>query len=216
MSAGQPEHPYIATDSYPAGQTLRGYRATPCWTERRQQMSPTGMLSPGKRAAARTIRCSEQSCWAYLARQRHPCRTAAGVPCAGEHLQVFIVGCSYSICFSLAWSNPVWERCVHCKSHWRSLRMNPERLHTRYLSHWCTSSCSPVKKMFRFQCGDVASPTTGAPLDSPYSLLGRRGNDALGSPLASPKRQQRKISRSPFKVLAHPTSAFPCTAICHP
>ncbi len=59
--------------------------------------------------------------------------------------------------------------------------------------------CSPVKKMFRFQCGDAASPIAGAPLDSPYTL-GRRGGDALGSPLASPKRAQRKIARSPFKV----------------
>ena len=53
--------------------------------------------------------------------------------------------------------------------------------------------------MFRFQCGDAASPIAGAPLDSPYSL-GRRGGDALGSPLVSPKRAQRKIARSPFKV----------------
>ncbi len=56
-----------------------------------------------------------------------------------------------------------------------------------------------MKKMFRFQCGDAASPIAGAPLDSPYTL-GRRGGDALGSPLASPKRAQRKIARSPFKV----------------
>lgn len=63
----------------------------------------------------------------------------------------------------------------------------------------CALCCSPVKKMFRFQCGDAASPIAGAPLESPYSM-GRRGSDALGSPLASPKRAQRKIARSPFKA----------------
>ncbi|CAK0785379.1 Protein FIZZY-RELATED 2 [Coccomyxa viridis] len=63
---------------------------------------------------------------------------------------------------------------------------------------------SPVKKMFRFQCGDAASPIAGAPLESPYSQVGRRGGDGLGSPLASPKRAHRKIARSPFKVLDAP------------
>ena len=59
---------------------------------------------------------------------------------------------------------------------------------------------SPVKKMFRFQSGDADSPVAGAPLESPY-VVSPVGRDApLGSPLASPKRAQRKISRSPFKV----------------
>jgi hypothetical protein len=59
---------------------------------------------------------------------------------------------------------------------------------------------SPAKKMFRFQSGDAASPTAGAPLESPYaaSPVGREA--PLGSPLASPKRAQRKIARSPFKA----------------
>ena len=68
--------------------------------------------------------------------------------------------------------------------------------------------CSPVKKMFRFQCGDAASPIAGAPLDSPYAM-GRRGGDALGSPLASPNRAQRKIARSPFKVRPLPAKLLP-------
>ncbi len=68
--------------------------------------------------------------------------------------------------------------------------------------------CSPVKKMFRFQCGDAASPIAGAPLDSPYAM-GRRGGDALGSPFASPNRAQRKIARSPFKVRPLPTKLLP-------
>ena len=66
--------------------------------------------------------------------------------------------------------------------------------------------CSPVKKMFRFQCGDAASPIAGAPLESPYSQVGRRGGDGLGSPLASPKRAHRKIARSPFKASHHPSA----------
>ncbi|KAK9918836.1 hypothetical protein WJX75_007401 [Coccomyxa subellipsoidea] len=63
---------------------------------------------------------------------------------------------------------------------------------------------SPARKIFRFQCGDAASPIAGAPLQSPYatSHMGRDGS--LGSPLTSPKQAQRKIARSPFKVLDAP------------
>ena len=71
--------------------------------------------------------------------------------------------------------------------------------------------CSPVKKMFRFQCGDAASPIAGAPLESPYSQVGRRGGDGLGFPLASPKRAHRKIARSPFKA-SKPLSALRAAA----
>ena len=82
----------------------------------------------------------------------------------------------------------------------------------------CVLCCSPVKKMFRFQCGDAASPIAGAPLESPYSM-GRRGNDVLGSPLASPKRAQRKIARSPFKAsrgpCCPPGSSHICTELHH-
>ena len=61
-------------------------------------------------------------------------------------------------------------------------------------------SRSPVRKMFRFQSGDAASPTAGAPLESPYAVSPIGRDSHMGSPLASPKRAQRKISRSPFKV----------------
>ena len=75
------------------------------------------------------------------------------------------------------------------------------RVFTTILLH----SRSPVKKMFRFQSGDADSPVAGAPLESPY-VVSPVGRDApLGSPLASPKRAQRKISRSPFKARPPPT-----------
>ncbi len=59
--------------------------------------------------------------------------------------------------------------------------------------------CSPARKMFRFQCGDAASPIAGPPVESPYATAQGR-DSSLGSPLMSPKRAQRKIARSPFKV----------------
>ncbi|KAF5833078.1 activator and specificity factor for anaphase promoting complex [Dunaliella salina] len=65
--------------------------------------------------------------------------------------------------------------------------------------------CSPSKKLFRYKSGDAASPFGGPASLSPYSMS-PVGADAgiASSPMASPRRAQRKIPRAPFKVLDAP------------
>eukprot|EP00967_Tisochrysis_lutea_P153441 scaffold302841_cov18-Tisochrysis_lutea.AAC.1 len=59
---------------------------------------------------------------------------------------------------------------------------------------------SPSKKLFRYKSGDAASPFGGPASLSPYSMS-PVGADAgiASSPMASPRRAQRKIPRAPFK-----------------
>ena len=83
-NAGQQERPSTATDLSPAEQTRPGSRATPCWTGPRQQMSPTGIPRPGRRAAAPTTTCCAQSSWASTGWTR-PRSSAAGARCTGGH-----------------------------------------------------------------------------------------------------------------------------------
>lgn len=78
----------------------------------------------------------------------------------------------------------------------------PDR-HGGSSSGFISPTSSPARKMFRFQCGDAASPIAGPALESPYATSQGR-NSSLGFPLTSPKRAQRKIARSPFKVLDAP------------
>ena len=79
--------------------------------------------------------------------------------------------------------------CKFCSSHLNSSTLMYVVLLVR----------SPVKKMFRFQSGDAASPTAGAPLGSPYAVSPVGREAPLGSPLASPKRAQRKIAPLAFQ-----------------
>jgi len=84
-------------------------------------------------------------------------------------------------------------------SHLRTHESAFSCTHTDRHANACTRS--PSKKLFRYKSGDAASPFGGPASLSPYAMSPVGGDAGIAaSPMASPRRAQRKIPRAPFKA----------------